>query len=70
MTTTTDPPRRGRGRPSTGVPIMVRIPAEELELIDAGARARGITRADYLRQLVRHALTPPVTTTARRRHRS
>lgn len=41
-----------RGRPSTGVPILVRIPAETLQTIDAVASARHVSRAEVIRQVL------------------
>lgn len=53
QTTTT----RGRGRPSTGTPVMVRIPPHVLAVIDAMADDQGRTRADLVREkLTRYAL--------------
>lgn len=40
--------------------VEFRLSEEDLAAVDAAARARGITRADYLRQLVSQSLTPPV----------
>lgn len=59
--TTDDQPRRGRGQPRIGPEVMVRIHDHTLAQIDAGARARGITRAAYIRQLLELALAPPIT---------
>jgi hypothetical protein len=42
----------GRGRPSTGVKVQVRIPADLLAEIDVEAEQRGMTRAAYIRMLV------------------
>ncbi len=43
---------RGRGRPSTGVKIQVRIPAEGLARIDRQAEAEGVTRAEMIRRML------------------
>jgi hypothetical protein len=41
-----------RGRPPTGVPVLIRIPAETLETIDAVASARHVSRAELIRQVL------------------
>ena len=41
-----------RGRPSTGVPVLVRIPADLLERIDRQAIQAGITRAEMVRTIL------------------
>lgn len=51
MTTAAAPPR-GPGRPSTGVRVDIRIPAEALEVIDRDAEERGITRAAMIRSII------------------
>lgn len=51
MTTT-----RGRGRPSTGVRLDIRIPAEDLKIIDAIAERSGIPRAMVVRHLIAERL--------------
>lgn len=43
------------------VKVEFRLSEAELAAVDAAARARCITRGDYLRQLVAQSLMPPVT---------
>ena len=43
---------KGPGRPSTGVKIQVRIPAEGLARIDRQAEAEGVTRAEMIRRML------------------
>lgn len=38
-----------RGRPSTGVPVLVRIPPDVLELLDLEAEANSVSRAELIR---------------------
>jgi predicted DNA-binding protein len=45
-----------RGRPSTGVSVHTRIPAELLEQIDRLAEERGVPRAVIIRELLAEAL--------------
>jgi hypothetical protein len=42
----------GPGRPSTGTRIAVRIPADDLAVIDAFAWLHSVTRAEVLREAV------------------
>jgi metal-responsive CopG/Arc/MetJ family transcriptional regulator len=42
----------GRGRPSTGVKVQVRIPADLLARVDSLADDYGVPRADMLRRMV------------------
>jgi predicted DNA binding CopG/RHH family protein len=51
MTTTE---HRGPGRPSTGVRVDIRIPADLLTQIDAEAELDGITRAELIRGILSH----------------
>ena len=46
----------GRGRPSTGVRVDIRIPATRLDDIDVWARTAGITRAAMVRHLLQHGM--------------
>jgi hypothetical protein len=41
------------GRPSTGVKVQVRIPADDLRMIDVAAEQAGITRAETIRAMLR-----------------
>ena len=41
---------RGPGRPSTGVPLHTRVPAEVVAQLDAEAKAEGIPRAEVHRR--------------------
>lgn len=45
---------RGPGRPSTGVRVDIRIPADLLDVIDAEAEQDGITRAELIRGILLH----------------
>lgn len=45
-----------RGRPSTGVAVHVRIPADVLAVIDDDARERDLSRAEVIRNLLRYAI--------------
>jgi hypothetical protein len=49
-----------RGRPTTGVKVQVRIPADLLAYIDDYAKCNGITRAETMRHFlaVVHFLAP------------
>lgn len=47
----------GPGRPSTGVRVDVRIPADQLATIDAAATAEGTTRAEIIRAILTNGLT-------------
>jgi hypothetical protein len=42
----------GRGRPTTGTKIEVRIPADMLAELDAEGSALGIGRAEYVRRVL------------------
>jgi len=42
----------GKGRPPTGTRVDVRIPAEQLERIDALAVEEGKSRAEMLREII------------------
>lgn len=42
----------GRGRPTTGVRVDVRIPADLLAQVDTFAAVNGLTRAVALREIV------------------
>jgi len=42
----------GPGRPTTGVPVHTRLPAEVLAHVDAWADAEGVTRAEAIRRLL------------------
>lgn len=48
----------GRGRPSTGVRVAVRIPADVLAILDTEAELCGVSRAEIVREaLSRYAAT-------------
>jgi len=47
----------GRGRPTTGVKIQIRIPADHIELLDLAAEFEGISRAELIRRIVAERLT-------------
>jgi metal-responsive CopG/Arc/MetJ family transcriptional regulator len=42
----------GRGRPSTGTRVDIRIPTELLEQIDTDAKTVGHSRAEQIRQII------------------
>lgn len=44
--------QRGRGRPSTGTKVQVRIPPEVLTRIDKLAAMNKVTRAEMMRRLL------------------
>lgn len=46
----------GRGRPSVGPVITVRIPPDLLARLDAEAARQGITRAELVRDIVKEKL--------------
>jgi hypothetical protein len=48
---------RGPGRPSTGVRVDIRIPADLLDWIDSYAAVNDMTRAEALREAVAHFVT-------------
>lgn len=50
------PPRHRGGRPRAGTPILIRIPADLLAVLDSAAAAAGTTRAQLLRELLTEAL--------------
>lgn len=54
--TDTTADRRGRGRPSTGTAVQVRIPAATLAHVDHLAQAAGTTRAAWIRTAVAQAV--------------
>jgi len=43
---------RPRGRPSTGVRVDIRIPADMLELIDRDASYETVSRAERIREII------------------
>ena len=43
---------RGRGRPSEGRPVQVRIPEDLLDALDLDAQDRGLSRAAMLRRVL------------------
>lgn len=43
---------RGRGRPSTGTVVQVRIPADTLAAVDAAAAAEEVPRAEMVRRIL------------------
>lgn len=43
---------RGRGRPTIGTPVQIRLPAELLDQLDTWADEHDVTRAEAVRQLV------------------
>lgn len=47
--------RRGRGRPTTGERVAVRLPPELLERIDTLAAVNGVARAEQIRRLLTDA---------------
>jgi metal-responsive CopG/Arc/MetJ family transcriptional regulator len=47
-----------RGRPSTGVPVLVRIPPDLLDQLDQAAAEEGNSRAEHLRQIIAYWFTP------------
>lgn len=49
-------PKRGRGRPKVGDPIIFRAPPELVDAVDAAAAELGITRAEWLRRCAYNAL--------------
>ncbi len=49
---------RGRGRPTTGVKIQVRIPADVLAELDRYASETGTTRAGAIRRAVSLFVSP------------
>lgn len=55
-----EPGTRGRGRPSEGTRVAVRLPADVLALVDARAEARNEPRAAAIRRLLAQALRPEV----------
>ena len=46
----------GRGRPSVGPVITVRIPPDLLARLDADADRHGVTRAEHLRAILKEKL--------------
>jgi metal-responsive CopG/Arc/MetJ family transcriptional regulator len=51
--------KRGVGRPSTGTPILVRLPTDLLHSLDELAQTEGITRAAFTRKLLEKTLRRP-----------
>lgn len=49
-------PKRGRGRPSTGTVVQVRIPRDVLAAVDRRADAEGTSRAAVVRHLLAEAV--------------
>jgi metal-responsive CopG/Arc/MetJ family transcriptional regulator len=47
-----------RGRPRTGTPVLVRIPADLLKQIDEEAVKEGISRSQLIRQILTYAVRP------------
>jgi len=48
----------GRGRPSTGVKVQVRIPVDLLARLDARAAAADVSRAELVRDILDAAVVP------------
>lgn len=48
-------PNKG-GRPRTGTPVLIRIPADLLAQIDQMAADAEMTRAEFIRGLLTHAM--------------
>lgn len=44
--------KRGRGRPSTGIRVDIRIPEHQLKVIDWMADSLGRSRAEVIRDLI------------------
>lgn len=50
------PAKRSRGRPAEGPPIKARIDPQDLARLDLHAKARGVYRAELVREAVREWL--------------
>lgn len=50
--------KRGRGRPSEGERVDIRIPANILKLIDRDAKRHGVSRAEQIRRILTHHYLP------------
>lgn len=44
----------GPGRPTTGTPVHIRIPADVLAQIDKSAKYFGVSRAEMIRRILEH----------------
>lgn len=54
-----DRPQAGRGRPEIGPEVKTRLPLSVIAAVDAMAEARGISRAEQMRQLITDGVWAP-----------
>ncbi len=49
--------KKRRGRPSTGTPVLVRLPDSQIKKIDKAAEKEGVSRSEKIRELIERSLS-------------